>query len=81
MVTPLIVFGNTVRELRKIKRLSQEDLADLCNLHRTYVGGIERGERNIGLLNILLIANALEVTPGHLFRDIDKLAQEGLEEH
>jgi transcriptional regulator with XRE-family HTH domain len=74
MATPLEIFGNTVRALRIQKGLSQEDLAGLSNLHRTYIGGIERGERNVGLLNILYLAKALDVLPGELFREFDKLA-------
>jgi len=74
MATLLELFGNTVRELRRQKRLSQEDLAELCNLHRTYIGGIERGERNVGLLNIVYLAKALDVLPSELFRDFNKSA-------
>ncbi|HAA32308.1 MAG TPA: XRE family transcriptional regulator [Cyanobacteria bacterium UBA8553] len=73
MATPLEIFGNTVRTLRIQKGLSQESLADLCNLHRTYIGGIERGERNIALMNILYIAKALDVLPIELLRDFDSL--------
>jgi len=54
-------FGNKVRSLRESKKMSQEQLAELAGLHRTYVGGIERGERNPTLLNLLKIARALEV--------------------
>ncbi len=72
MATPLELFGNRVRALRTQKGLSQEELADLCDLHRTYIGGIERGERNVGLINILIIAKALDVLPGELLRDFDK---------
>jgi Helix-turn-helix. len=57
----LIKFGERVRELRKIKDFSQEELADKANLHRTYIGMIERAEKNITLINIQKIANALEV--------------------
>ncbi len=55
-------FGQRVRELRKQKDLSQEALALACDLDRTYVGGVERGERNISLLNIHKIAKALGVS-------------------
>lgn len=55
-------FGQRVRELRKHKDLSQEALALNCNLDRTYIGGVERGERNISLLNIHKIAEALGVS-------------------
>lgn len=57
----LIKFGERVREIRKEKRLSQEELAHKADLHRTYIGMIERAEKNITLINIEKIANALEV--------------------
>jgi transcriptional regulator with XRE-family HTH domain len=57
----LVNFGQRVRELRKEKELSQEELAHKADLHRTYIGMIERAEKNITLLNIEKIANALEV--------------------
>ena len=60
-------FGEQVRELRKQKGLSQEGLALACGLDRTYVGGVERGERNISLLNIYKIAEALGVDVKELF--------------
>ena len=53
-------FGEKVRELRKIRNISQEELADRAGLHRTYIGMIERAEKNITLINIEKIANALE---------------------
>ena len=57
----LIKFGNNVREFRKSKNISQEELAHKADLHRTYIGMIERAEKNITLINIEKIANALEV--------------------
>jgi transcriptional regulator with XRE-family HTH domain len=60
-------FGERVRELRKQKGLSQEALALECDLDRTYIGGVERGERNISLLNIHKIAHALGVGVKELF--------------
>ncbi|MHB8303735.1 MAG: helix-turn-helix domain-containing protein [Acidobacteriaceae bacterium] len=60
-------FGERVRELRKEKGLSQEALALACDLDRTYIGGVERGERNISLLNIQKIADALGVSARELF--------------
>ena len=62
-----IAFGRRVRLLRKHKGLSQERLALQCGLDRTYVGGIERGERNIGILNIEKIARALDVSLKDIF--------------
>jgi transcriptional regulator with XRE-family HTH domain len=60
-------FGSRVRQLRTRKGFSQEHLAALCGLDRTYIGGVERGERNISLLNIHKMAKALGVTPRELF--------------
>ena len=60
-------FGERVRSLRKHKELSQESLALACGLDRTYIGGVERGERNISLLNICKIAAALGLPPKELF--------------
>ena len=61
------VFGRRVRELRTERGLSQEALALACDLDRTYVGGIERGERNVSLINIQKIATALGVSIRELF--------------
>jgi transcriptional regulator with XRE-family HTH domain len=60
-------FGERVRELRRQKGLSQESLALACDLDRTYIGGVERGERNISLINICRIAAALNVSVRELF--------------
>lgn len=60
-------FGERVRQLRVAAGLSQEQLADRCGLHRTYIGGVERGERNVGLLNVYAIAAALREPVEHLF--------------
>ena len=54
-------FGNRLRTLRTSRNLSQEQLADLAGLDRTYISGVERGKRNVSLLNIAKIARALEV--------------------
>jgi transcriptional regulator with XRE-family HTH domain len=59
-------FGNRVRAIRKEKGLSQEALALACGLDRTYIGGVERGERNISLINIHKVAAALGVAPKDL---------------
>jgi transcriptional regulator with XRE-family HTH domain len=60
-------FGERVRELRQAKGLSQEELAFKAGVHRTYLGGIERGERNPALKNIAAIAKALNVSLSELF--------------
>ncbi len=62
----LIVFGRRVRALRQGTGVSQERLAQMSGMHRTYIGGIERGERNPTLLNIARLAHALGVEPGAL---------------
>ncbi len=58
----LIKFGEKVRDIRKEKGLSQEQLSFKAELHRTYIGMIERAEKNITLVNIEKIANALEIS-------------------
>ncbi len=63
----LIEFGNTLREIRKQKGCSQEELAYKAGLHRTYIGMIERAEKNITLINIEKISNALEISISDLF--------------
>ena len=63
----LLKFGKQVKKFRLSKSLSQEDLADLADLHWTYVSGIERGIRNISLKNIAKISKALEIKLKDLF--------------
>lgn len=63
-------FGRAVRERRTSLGLSQEELADRAGLHRTYVGSIERGERNPSLLNIARLAKALRVRPSELMPEL-----------
>jgi transcriptional regulator with XRE-family HTH domain len=65
----LNIFGRRIKELRQKKGFtSQISLANKAGIDRTYIGGIERGERNVALININKIAKALEVTLGELFR-------------
>ena len=63
----LLAFGQRVQELRKDRNLSQEQLADLAGVHRTYIGMIERAEKNITLCNIERIAKALKLDIKDLF--------------
>jgi transcriptional regulator with XRE-family HTH domain len=67
---PRKLFGNRVRELRLRLGLSQEKLAEFADLHRNYVGGVERGERNVSLLNIVKLAYGLKVRPTKLIESI-----------
>lgn len=60
-------FGEALRRLRIGRGLSQESLALKCGLDRTYIGGIERGERNVSLVNIKKIADGLGVSPKDFF--------------
>lgn len=64
-------LGETIKSFRQQASLSQEQLADLSSLHRTYIGSVERGERNISLENIVQIARALDVKPSDLLKDIE----------
>ena len=66
----LIKFGERVREIRKEKGLSQEELAHKADLHRTYIGMIERAEKNITLINIKKITNAFEISIKDIFNGI-----------
>jgi len=61
------LFGNRIRQLRNAKNLSQEELANLANMHRTYIGMIERGEKNITLVNIEKLADTFQIPIKSLF--------------
>jgi transcriptional regulator with XRE-family HTH domain len=63
-------FGERIRKLRAAKGLSQEAFAAKAGLHRTYVGGAERGERNVSLQNIARIANTLQITGSELLKGV-----------
>lgn len=67
---PKLALGKHLRKLRLERGLSQEKLAELADLHRNYVGGIERGERNLGLENIVALARALRIKPARLLETL-----------
>ncbi len=56
------ILADSIRAYRKANRISQEELADICELHRTYVGSVERGERNVTLSTLETLASALGVS-------------------
>jgi transcriptional regulator with XRE-family HTH domain len=64
------LFGKNLRERRLALGLSQEELAEHADLHRTYVGSAERGERNVSLENIVRLADALKVKPSDLLKGV-----------
>jgi transcriptional regulator with XRE-family HTH domain len=63
-------YGDNVRYHRKLSGFSQEELAERCGLHRTYIGSVERGERNITLINMIRIADALTIQLTELLQGI-----------
>lgn len=71
MKSELVNFGQRVRYFRLQNNWSQETLAEKVNLHRTYIGSIERGERNISLINISLLAKAFSISISELLQGID----------
>ena len=68
----LQVFGQRVREIRAEKELSQEKLGFLSGLDRTYISGVERGVRNVSLVNIAKIAKSLDVSPADLLSKVSE---------
>ncbi|GHU11385.1 hypothetical protein AGMMS50225_16780 [Betaproteobacteria bacterium] len=76
---PKILFGLRLIEIRKQKGWSQERLALESGLARSYLGGVERGQRNLALLNIFKLAEALEVTPAALMEPPTASASSGLQ--
>jgi transcriptional regulator with XRE-family HTH domain len=65
-----IRLGRALRARRRKLGVSQEEFADICGLDRTYVGGIERGERNVALANLEKLARALKISLSELFRSV-----------
>lgn len=67
----LYIFGNNIRKYRKKLGLSQEKFAELCDLHRTYISDVERGERNVSIQNVQKIAHALKIDAYKLLMEND----------
>lgn len=72
-----VAFGDEVRKRRQELKWSQEKLSITCGLHLSYVGQVERGQRNLSLTNILKIAAALETPPSVLVKSVEGLTFEG----
>ncbi len=70
METTLLKFGENIKKIREDKELSQEALANLADFDRTYISLIERGKRNLSLLNLCRFAKALNVKPYELIKNI-----------
>jgi transcriptional regulator with XRE-family HTH domain len=71
-MTPFEKFGAAVRSRREHLGYSQEKLAEFSGMHRTYIGGIERGERNVSLRNILKLCESLKTKPSDLLKVLDE---------
>ena len=67
-----VFLGRRIREFRQRKGFSQESFADHCGLHRTYMGGIERGEHNLTIMTALTVAKGLGITVAKLLSGIEK---------
>jgi len=68
----LKVLGLRIRDLRRAQGLSQEDLADKCGVHRTFMGTVERGESNLSFSNIFKVASTLGMSLSDLFEGVDQ---------
>ncbi len=73
----LLTLGREVRKRRKAAGLSQEDLAALSGMHVNYIGGIERGERNVGVKAFLRLAEGLKIPPARLFAAFTETTEGG----
>ena len=73
---PRMVVGQRVREYRQVRQYSQEELAARAGLHPTYVSGIERGHRNLSIVNLYRLAAALGVSPGELVPPLSNAAHD-----
>jgi transcriptional regulator with XRE-family HTH domain len=69
---PRISFGRAVKKFRLAAGLSQEKLAALAGIHRNYAGAVERGERNVAVINMCRIAKALSIPLNELVREMEK---------
>jgi len=70
METPLLILGENIKKIREEKGLSQEELANIAGFDRTYISLIERGKRNLSLLNLCRFAKALDLRPHELIKNL-----------
>jgi transcriptional regulator with XRE-family HTH domain len=75
----LEAVGRRVRQRREAQNLTQQELGERCGLHRTFIGSVERGERNVAVLNLRAIAVALRVPLAELFADEQDAGTQGAE--
>lgn len=69
-------LGSTIRRLRAERGFSQESFASATGLHRTYMGGVERGERNVGVVNLWQIAATLDMSLSEFFAELERTSNE-----
>ena len=67
-----VAYGKAIRSIRQNKKISQEEVADLCGLHRTYISDVELGKRNVSLENIDKIAHALQMKKSDVFIEVEQ---------
>ena len=67
-----LTFGLTIKQIRISRSLSQEQLAEITGLHRTYISEVERGDRNLSLINIIKLCNALQIKPSQFFKSFEE---------
>ena len=72
--SPLELLGRTVREIRTEKRLTQEEVAEMCGVNRTFIIAVEKGRQNASAMSLIKISSALGVLPAELFRAFSKAA-------
>ena len=69
---PLVLLGQTVREIRILRNLTQQELSDRCGFNRTFIVAVEKGRQNISMMTLLALAAALDVLPAEMFRSFTK---------
>ncbi len=67
----LFALGQRIRELRRIREISQEELADIAGVHRTYIGMVERGEKNVTILTLARLAKAFGLSVSDVIKELE----------